>query len=118
MDERDAERLLAKYRPVGPPPELKAFALCAGPRLRIWPWAAAAAVLMAATVALHVATTRSIDRMAPPLTDPVNALADLLGGDEEARRAAQVIVTEQSIRDADAARSVNDALQELMNGSR
>src|SRR5262245_14532515 len=118
MDERDTERLLARYRPVGPPRELRAFALSARSQMRVWPWAAAAAVLLAATVALQTATRIAIDRMAPPHVDPVNALADALGGGEEAQKAAQLMVAEQSIRDAGDRSGANAALQELMNESR
>ena len=118
MDERDTEGLLARYRPVGPPPDLRASALSAGRQSRIWPWAAAAAVLLVATVALHTVTMRSIGRIAPPVTDSASALAVALGGDEDARRAAQLIVIEQSMRNVDSPRDVNDAVQELVNESR
>jgi len=118
MDEDNVRELLDRYRPVGPPPELRRFTLRPSAPGRIWPWAAAAAVLLTATVAIHVATTSALRRIAPPPVDPTSALAETMGGDEDARRAARLIVTEQAILDAWRRRDVTAELEELINASR
>lgn len=118
MDEDKVRELLDRYRPAGPPPELRRLALRPAAPDRIWPWAAAAAVLLAATVAIHFATSDAIRRLALPTVDTTSALAEAMGGDEEARNVARAIVAEQSIRDALGQRNVNAELEELINASR
>ena len=57
MMKPDLDDLLRRYRPSGPPPELRARVLSgATPAGRAWPWVAAAAVLLAATVGLQLRT--------------------------------------------------------------
>ena len=118
MDEDKVRELLDRYRPAGPPPELRRLALRPAAPDRVWPWAAAAAVLLAATVAIHFATTDAIRRLAPPTVDTTSALAEAMGGDEDARRAARLIVAEQLILDALSRRDANAELEELINASR
>ena len=118
MDEHDIEFRLSRYRPASPPPELRRLALNRTAPDRVWPWAAAAAVLLTATVAIQFATSSALSRIAPPVADPTSALANAMGGDEDARRAARLIVTEQSILDAWRRRDVNAELEDLINASR
>ena len=68
MDEEKIRELLDRYRLVGPPADLRARALAPVTRaLRVWPWAAAAAALLAATVGLHVASNRESHRGGKPV---------------------------------------------------
>jgi hypothetical protein len=92
MDDRDLERLLARYRPADPPADLRAHALARAPigdAGRTWPWAVAAAALLAISVGLHAATVDG-----PPAPAPVDPmpLAQQLGGDEAAVRMAAFMI--------------------------
>jgi hypothetical protein len=119
MDDDKVRELLGRYRPIGPRSDLRERLLGSMDESPIWPWAAAAAALVAATLGLHIATNRAIQRVAvPERPDSVDALAAAMGGDEDARRAARLIVTEQSILDAWSRRDVNAELEELMNATR
>lgn len=63
MEDRELEDLLRRYRPAGPPPELRARVTLGGDvrmqatasldSRRAWPWAAAAAALLAVTTSLY-----------------------------------------------------------------
>jgi hypothetical protein len=110
MDEHDVEELLRRVRPVGPPAELRARIEREGARAsweraveerRAWPWAVAAAALLALTVGLRVETNRLEARVEVP-PDPtaaiVDDLADRLGGDDRARWLAVLMVLEQQMR--------------------
>lgn len=119
MDDDKVRELLDRYRPLGPAGELRDRALRGATKVgRTWPWATAAAVLLAATVAIQVATTSALGRITPPPADSTSALANAMGGGEEAQRAAQLIITDRSIRDAAGLRDVNDELEELINAFR
>ena len=118
MDEHDIELRLSRYRPASPPPALRRSALRPGEPDRVWPWAAAAAVLLTASVAIHFATDTALSRIAPPAADPASALAEAMGGDEDARRAARLIVREQLLLEAWRRQDVNVELEELINASR
>lgn len=64
MTEHDLEDLLRRYRPVGPPPELRArIAAAAAAAPRTWPWAAAAAALLAGVCVIHLSTRSVYDRI-------------------------------------------------------
>jgi hypothetical protein len=120
MDDDKVRELLGRYRPVGPPRGLRERALAVPARpARAWPWAAAAAALLAVTLGLHAAADRSIAGVAMPM-DPVSvdALTEMMGGDEEAQRAAQLIVAERLIRDVPDQRDVHNEFEELINASR
>jgi hypothetical protein len=100
MDDDKVRELLGRYRPVSPPAHLRTAVLSrpAGGS-RMWPWAAAAAALVVATLTLHVAANRAIARVSMPAsTESIEALAATLGGDEEAHRAARLIVAERRFR--------------------
>lgn len=81
------------------------------PATRVWPWASAAAALMAITVGLEVATANAMAGAELAMTpDPSAAaiadLAQVLGGDEAAMRAAEQIIEQEMRRDRElAARS-------------
>lgn len=97
-----AEDLLRKYRPVGPRPGLRARILA--PERRAWPWAAAAAALVALTIALQSATrSTAVDVIDVPM-EPfefdarVAYLTQIMGGGEDARRVAMLTVTDEEIR--------------------
>ena len=96
------ENLLRRYRPVGPPLDLRSRILV--PERPAWPWAVAAAALLALTVGFHAATSR-LDRhdetTGSDLFDAHARIAfatDALGGGEDARRLAQWIVLEEELR--------------------
>ena len=97
MDDDKVRALLDRYQPVGPAGELRERALAGAVRApRTWPWAAAAAALLAATVGLHAATNRELARVVLPSThDPIEALTAAIGEGEVARQAARLIVAEQ-----------------------
>lgn len=104
MDDRDITALLDKYRPAGPPAALRTrvaqtIDALTNPiheagnsptRQLAWPWAVAAAALLAVTVALHGNAT------APTLQSAVPSaaqLADGLGGGEAAMTIADFILS-------------------------
>jgi hypothetical protein len=96
-----AEDLLRKYRPAGAPADLRARLLV--PERAAWPWMAAAAALLALTVGLHAATAVMAKQSLAPTEDPfgfdtrVSLLAEAMGGNDEARRAAMLLVTGEEI---------------------
>jgi len=112
-DERDAERapdepphdeelvaLLRRVRPAGPRPELRSRILGASVGPRALAWAAAAAALLAVAVGLPVWTSRlAASALRPGAIDmPVQPLADLMGGTEDAQRAAVLIMATERLR--------------------
>ena len=96
--------LLRKYRPVGPPADLRSRILV--PERAAWPWAVAAAVLMAVTLGFHAATgalnaPNGTAYEDPPGVDQRIAYGTTaLGGGDEARRVATLIVMEEEVRRA------------------
>ena len=105
MTDPELDELLRRYRPTGPPPELRARVLegAAAPRARTWPWAASAAALLAATIYLHAAATRiraEADIIAPANSEAqaVALLSAILGDDAAARAMAEVIVATEQVR--------------------
>ena len=96
MDETRIKDLLRRFQPVGPPPELQMFALYPARPDRVWPWATAAAALLAVSVAFHVAASRVAIPQArdAELADALDGIAAAFGGDAEARRFAELIVVD------------------------
>ena len=106
------EDLLRKYRPAGPPPDLRqrvcggeslgGAALYGPPRLA-WPWAVAAAALLAWTIGIHLQTLalaanalgQRPDRLS--VDTRVAALTEALGGSEDARRTALLLVAKEEL---------------------
>ena len=89
MSDPKLEELLHRYRPAGPPPDLRNQIAALIAARRTWPWAAAAAALLLTTCALQIATDRiyrNVERAVTPA--PVTAvdqspeLRRALGDDE------------------------------------
>jgi hypothetical protein len=106
MNDQDLETLLRRYRPIGPPSALRARCIERGASEGVkhaWPWAAAAAALLVATIGL---TTRTARLEAPVAGEPdqtaraIEDLAALLGADDVARSTAALIVAEEEARRA------------------
>jgi hypothetical protein len=102
MDDSELETTLRRYRPAGPPAELRERIL-ATPNRRTWPWAGAAAALLLSTQLVDSAARRQVaeasEVMGPGAATLVaNDLAERLGGDEPARELAELIVFEQQTR--------------------
>jgi hypothetical protein len=104
MNEHEIEQLLRRYRPSGPPPNLRARALAAArDEKRVWPWAAAAAALLAATIGFHMGSHSLQMNMAiaaGPEEEEVSRqmLIEALGGDEAARQRADLMIAAQVVR--------------------
>ena len=95
MDDRQIEQLLRRHRPVGPPPGLRTRIHAPAPPARIWPWAVAASLALAGTIALQILSGRALDRIDvgarnETVEPAVKALSDMLGGDETARWLAEM----------------------------
>ena len=102
MNDSEIEDLLRKYRPVGPPAEMRQRILATTRVLRIWPWASAAAALLILGLTFHLAARNEVagaDLHLGP-ADVVRVTEDLtnmLGGDRRARELAEFIVVEQQV---------------------
>ena len=111
MNDSDLEDLLRRYRPVGPPANLRERILSESRARRVWPWASAAAALLASTLALHFAarleTAAADPRVAPdPALRVVENLTDMFGGDAAARHMAELVLLEQHVRSESAGPAV------------
>lgn len=104
MTDPELDDLLRRYRPAGPPPELRArVAANAGPVRRTWPWAAAAAALLAATVYLHESTDRlaagaRVNSSHNGRQEAIALLSETLGGDASAQMMADLIISTEEMR--------------------
>ena len=108
MDDRQVEDILQRYRPAGPPDSLRERCLAPSRVAGVWPWAAAAAALLAITVGLQAAGAGAIAGADIVLTPDTSAqavadLAEALGGDAAARRTAEQVIGQQMRRDREAA---------------
>lgn len=94
--------LLRRYRPAGPPPELRAQVLDQRRVAATWPWAAAAAALLVTTVLLHAQVRSHVAEVYEPPPDPrrdaVEQLTSMLGGTQEARILAETGVLQEQVR--------------------
>lgn len=103
MNDSDIEDLLRKYRPAGPPVEMRQRILATVRVPRIWPWASAAAALLVMALTLRLAAG-NLAAGAPMNVEPptsariVEDLTTMLGGDTNARELAEFIVFEQEVR--------------------
>ena len=107
VDDEDVERTLRRYRPADPRPELRQCVV--EPRPSAAPWAAVAAALLAAVVLLKVGMAHEINRLPADGVDlereSMERLTEALGGGTEARRAAQILMLQDAVRQANAATS-------------
>jgi hypothetical protein len=75
---------LKRYRPIGPPERLRARVIQVKAAARTWPWAVAAAALLALSVALNVGARRIEVETASfvpervPASDPFDGLPEAL----------------------------------------
>jgi hypothetical protein len=112
MHDRDIESLLRRYRPMAASHGL-GDRITQSPNRQItksdrtWPWAVAAAALLAISVGLHATVPPAPDTS--PLVDAqrVQAIADELGGSPESQVMAEWIVRQEARaeRDAESARA-------------
>jgi hypothetical protein len=102
MKHSEIEDLLRKYRPVGPPAELRHRILAMTRVLRVWPWATAAAALLILGITFQLATRHEVAgadlNLGPSAVARVtDDLTRMLGGDLRARELAEFIVVEQQV---------------------
>jgi hypothetical protein len=103
MKDSEIEDLLRKYRPVGPPAELRHRILATTRVLRVWPWAAATAALLILGITFQLAARNEVAgadlNLGPSAVARVTEdLTNMLGGDLRARELAELIVVEQQVR--------------------
>lgn len=84
MEDDDILSSVRRYRPVGPPPRLRSRVVQVKSPARTWPWAVAAAALLALSIALNTGA-RKIDGdtalLVPagvPAVDPFDGLPEAL----------------------------------------
>lgn len=102
MSDSDIEELLRRYRPAGPPKQLRERILAIERTERIWPWMAAAAALLVSALTLHVATRDAAAGVYVTLgpaaeTRVADDLTDRFGGGAVARELARFLVVEQQV---------------------
>jgi hypothetical protein len=101
MSDDDILGRLRQVRPAGPPPGLRARVLGAADRRRTWPWALAAAAVLAVAMSLQAAAGRIYQRtgeLVVPATGSVSeldALAAALGGEQALLERAEQWTAEQ-----------------------
>ena len=93
MDDRDIERLLRRYRPVGPTADLeRQITQSPDPVTKSampWPWAVAAAVLLGITIGLHAAVISPPRERLVADAGRVRLLTEELGDSPESRALAE-----------------------------
>lgn len=102
MKDSEIEDLLRKYRPVGPPAELRHRILATTGMPRIWPWASAAAALLVLGLTFQLAARNEVAdaglNLGPSAVARVTEdLTNMLGGDLRARELAEFIVVQQEV---------------------
>jgi hypothetical protein len=103
MDDRHVEDLLRGYRPSRPDPALRERCLLSARERRAWPWLAAAAAVLACTLATRAASAHAMAQAGvhvAPIDGElvVRELTERLGGDEAARQLARRLVDEDRLR--------------------
>ena len=103
----DIEKLIRRYRPVGPPPGLRGRVIGRRSSTADWAWPAAAAALAVVTVLLRAgASNAMLTALQPvdaaPQTAIVQALAASLESEEHAYVLAETIVLQERVRAAHA----------------
>lgn len=104
MKDSEIEDLLRKYRPVGPPAEMRQRVLATIRVPLIWPWASAAAALFVLGLTFQLAARNEVAgadlNLGPSAVARVtDDLTNMLGGDLRARELAEFIVAEQQVQD-------------------
>lgn len=102
MKNSEIEDLLRKYRPVGPPAEMRQRIRATIRVPLIWPWASAAAALLILGLTLQFAAGNASAgahlNLGPSAVARVTEdLTNMLGGDLRARELAEFIVLEQQV---------------------
>lgn len=102
----DVENLLRRYRPVGPPPELRARVAGRRSTSGDWVWLAAAAALAVVTVLLRTSGGLALAASLQPIEEGhgamVRALAASLDSEEHAYVLAATIALQEQVRAAHA----------------
>lgn len=101
-DDTEIEELLSRYRPAPPRADLR-NQISKLPNIqiskseRVWPWAAAAAALLAVTIGLHAAVVPAPEPSS--LVDParVQVIAEELGGGADSRIVAEWIARREAM---------------------
>ena len=111
LNDQDVEGSLRRYRPAGPPPELREAVVSQRPSAT--PWAAVAAALLAAVVLLKVSMAQEVSRLPVEAVDvereAIEQLTEALGGDVDARRAALILAQQDAVRRANAGTSQEES---------
>jgi hypothetical protein len=95
MNDRDIESLLRRYRPVAQISKFPNSHIAKS--ARTWPWAVAAAALLAVSVGLHAAVAPVPETSVVVDATRVQAIADELGGDSEGRVMAEWIASREAM---------------------
>ena len=103
MKDSDIEDLLRKYRPTGPPVDMRQRIFATARVSLIWPWATAAAALLVVGLTFQLAARHAMAgarvNLGPSATARVTEdLTTRLGGDLRARELAELIVVEQQVQ--------------------
>ena len=101
LNDPELERLLRRFHPGDPPSGLRERIVLVRRSPPVWPWAAAAAALLASAMTFRMATeaeTGRIDLGLDPSAVQVGELTAALGGDAVARELAESIVIEAQLR--------------------
>jgi hypothetical protein len=110
LDQNDSaiERRLRQYRPAGPSDSLRERCLTPPREVRVWPWATAAAALLAIAFGLQIVSARAVtsaDLAAGPASRDsaavMAALGDAVGDGAAARPLTELIVVEELQRSLD-----------------
>ena len=98
MTDPEIEDLLRRYRPTGPSADLRASILGdTTPMGRTWPWAVAAAVLLAATLWLHtiadrIAASAAVNVPTDSKQEAIALLSRMLGDGPATRELAEAAI--------------------------